>query len=242
MNPARRVLDDFEYYCKNQAVFNFRSEKDPSEIVLFDHDHQHKPLNTSESIDPAIPDASHNTHNDYEENEEHNEHRKRLDTGLSKAKQVVKSHRLEHTASKLCNRTLNAWGPSFVSYTEQKFCYMPTKTLYPFCDKEDKLPCWNDKINKVIVNGIVANSPILKRASANDSAGYDEIPDLSDIEEPIIWGRAETGFHPTFDVLISVFVPVGIVLAVLFYLLKSKRRSLKGDKGGEEGDEKDRLI
>lgn len=228
MNPPERALDDFGYYCKNQAVFNFRSEKKPHEIVLTDNAHPHKPLNTSMSVHPTISNFVNNTENG---------HHKRLEPEIPKVKHVVKSHRPEHTASKLCNRTLNAAGPSFVSYTEQQFCYMPTKTLYPFCGVDKKGICWDDKINRVVANGT-----IVKRTSANDSTGHGEIPDLSDIEGATIWGRAETEIHAPFNILISVFVAVAMVFVVLFYLVKSQRRGLKGESGDEVSAEKALLI
>lgn len=62
---------------------------------------------------------------------------------------LVKSFFTDHSASYLCEAPGSA-GPIFVSYPERHFCFMPTKTVYPFCDDVPLGLCWNDDLGLVI--------------------------------------------------------------------------------------------
>ncbi|TDZ38210.1 hypothetical protein C8035_v006802 [Colletotrichum spinosum] len=61
--------------------------------------------------------------------------------------------RAKHTASGLCGAGKSV-GPSFVSLEERMFCYMPAKTVYPFCeDVEEGGACWSEDDEKVVAKG-----------------------------------------------------------------------------------------
>ncbi|KAH9234831.1 hypothetical protein K456DRAFT_1724384 [Colletotrichum gloeosporioides 23] len=81
---------------------------------------------------------------------------------------VYKSHKPGHLASELCDRNAGAVGHSFVSYAEKMFCYMPTKTLYKFCEDIDEGACWSEDDNKVIVKASGAGMMTLSAADIPD--------------------------------------------------------------------------
>lgn len=87
---------------------------------------------------------------------------------------IVKSYFPKHAATELCDRSLKAAGQSFVSFAERKFCFMPTKTLYDFCEDVEEGACWDEK-----VNGVVAKNVDISRVV---------IPDLGHISKVVVWG------------------------------------------------------
>lgn len=91
---------------------------------------------------------------------------------------LIKSHFANHAATELCDHSLKAAGQSFVSYAEKKFCYMPTKTLYDFCEDVESGACWSDETNKVITKN--GGNDVLSNVLS--------VPDLSHINNVIEWG------------------------------------------------------
>ncbi|CZT23849.1 uncharacterized protein RCC_09564 [Ramularia collo-cygni] len=113
------------FYCANNFALRFRFDEDPSTVI--------RPARRS--LEPY-------------ENKQYTRLRKRFE----KDSRLVKSSVAQHSASELCNAPTSV-GPSFVSYAERAFCYMPTKTVYPFCEEDSAGACWSDDDDLVVVKG-----------------------------------------------------------------------------------------
>jgi hypothetical protein len=57
---------------------------------------------------------------------------------------------------------------------EEKFCHMPTKTVYDFCDAVETGPCWDEDDNKVVVKG-------------DGLRVGDDVPNLDHITKIVVW-------------------------------------------------------
>jgi hypothetical protein len=59
---------------------------------------------------------------------------------------LVSSHDAQHTGKELCKNP-TSFGPDFVSFSDNTFCDMETKTAWPLCDKDHLRGCfdWNTK-------------------------------------------------------------------------------------------------
>ncbi|TDZ19262.1 hypothetical protein Cob_v007554 [Colletotrichum orbiculare MAFF 240422] len=75
-------------------------------------------------------------------------------TSSARSQKRRASKRAKHTASGLCGAGKSV-GPSFVSLEERMFCYMPTKTVYPFCEDVEGGACWSADDEKVVAKGSV---------------------------------------------------------------------------------------
>jgi len=150
-------MKDIGYYCDNNPPVNFRTENDPSDIKYWTM--KRDLFSSSPSVgrsEGAAPKAN----------------KKRLSAVFENDPRVFKSHRAHHPASKLCDPNGGAAGQSFVSYAEKKFCHMPTKTLYGFCEDVDSGACWDDAANAVIAKG--------------DNLRI-QVPDMSHISKTVVW-------------------------------------------------------
>lgn len=123
-NPGR----DF---CNDHATLLFHTDHDPNKILL--HSTKRDEVSANAGLQ-ALPRAAATS----------------LKTGSSDqwAHKLVRSSLLDQTASYLCNAKGSA-GPSFVSYEERMFCYMPTKQLFPFCEDVKFGACWSHELNSV---------------------------------------------------------------------------------------------
>ncbi|KNG47607.1 hypothetical protein TW65_05646 [Stemphylium lycopersici] len=149
------IQQDRDYYCTSNVPVEYHTEPDPSMIL------------------PAgRRTRRHGSLNGRQENNS---------TRMEKFAQdprLIKSHFANHAATELCDHSLKAAGQSFVSYAEKKFCYMPTKTLYDFCEDVESGACWSDETNKVIT----------KNGGNNVLSNVLSVPDLSHINNVIEWG------------------------------------------------------
>lgn len=67
----------------------------------------------------------------------------------------------KHSAVELCNSE-SSWGPDEVSLTERMFCDMDTKTLYPLCDDQTGINCFDlDAETLVLPDGNVAQDDVV---------------------------------------------------------------------------------
>ncbi|KAF1837990.1 hypothetical protein BDW02DRAFT_576716 [Decorospora gaudefroyi] len=153
-NDQNAPQRDDAYYCGTEYGFRFYEENDPGFIVS-----QGRRRRRSTLAERKPNNAT-------------------LSQQFVSDTRLIKSHFPEHTASALCDRTRKAAGQSFVSYQEKKFCYMPTKTLYDFCDDIEDGACWDDEKNAVIAKSTGSSFV------ANDLS----VPDLTHIKKVIEWG------------------------------------------------------
>lgn len=161
---------DLDYYCNNDPPVYFHQDHDPSSIkywVLGRRDMFSR--SPSEGVSPVA------TIRDDRNVRSRADADKRAADKFRDDPRLIKSYYENHTASRLCDKSLKAAGQSFVSYTESKFCFMPTKTLYDFCENVEDGPCWDDAANNVTVKG-----------SAESRLS---LPDLSHITKTIVWGK-----------------------------------------------------
>ncbi|KAF1976069.1 hypothetical protein BU23DRAFT_456869, partial [Bimuria novae-zelandiae CBS 107.79] len=56
---------------------------------------------------------------------------------------LVKSHDIGQSARELCESE-NSVGPNFYSYHEKLFCDMENKKLYPLCEKDGDVGCFDE--------------------------------------------------------------------------------------------------
>jgi hypothetical protein len=155
-----------DYYCGNDPPLYFHTEYEPSYVHYWTQ--KRNMFSASQpSVDttPAVPTPK-----------DKKVAAKRKAASLNKRMQfdsrIIKSHFAKHLATELCDPEMHAAGQSFVSYEEEKFCFMPTKTLFDFCDNVHNGACWHDEGNKVVVKG---------------DAGRVSIPDLSHVNHIIVW-------------------------------------------------------
>lgn len=62
---------------------------------------------------------------------------------------IVASHQDHHKATELCESDRSR-GPSFISFSEQRFCDMESKIHYPFCGDGQDHECFDGKTLSVI--------------------------------------------------------------------------------------------
>lgn len=165
----RSDLKDLDYYCREDPPVFFHEDYDPSIIHYWTHAKRYSP-NPRAVKSPAV----FNTKNKRQSSAEKG---RRAANAFASDPRLIKSYYPNHKASELCDRSKKAAGQSFVSYAEEKFCYMPTKTLYSFCTNVDDGACWDDAENLVITKG----------AANAESKSY--VPDMSHIKETIVWGK-----------------------------------------------------
>lgn len=129
-----------DYYCNNDPVLRFTEDPDPSDVIFWtrkrDLFSQQPSTSSARSEERRAVDKQH----------------ARLARRFEKDTRLVKSKEAKHTASGLCGAGRSV-GPSFVSLEERKFCYMPTKTVYPFCEDVEGGACWSEEEDKVIAKG-----------------------------------------------------------------------------------------
>lgn len=132
------------YYCSNREAMNWRTEQDPNTVIYY---RRKRDLSASEQVSHTEPVES-----------PAQRRRDSLPTGSLTlgerfANTLVKSLSPDHQASELCAAKGSA-GPSAVSYDERRFCFMPTKSLYPFCEDVDAGLCWSDELEIVVAKGV----------------------------------------------------------------------------------------
>ncbi|KAM0330575.1 hypothetical protein ACHAQA_003523 [Verticillium albo-atrum] len=159
---------DLNYYCRERPPVEFRTENDPNDIWYWTQRRNAFSNDPSTATSPAGPSP------EEKKREATEKQGRRLAKRFEKDPRIVKSYSPKHKATELCDPSQHTAGQSFVSYVEEKFCYMPMKTVYPFCETSDQGPCWSDEQNEVVFQG--------------DDAGRVGLPDLSHITETIIWG------------------------------------------------------
>ncbi|KAL2062375.1 hypothetical protein VTL71DRAFT_6641 [Oculimacula yallundae] len=86
---------------------------------------------------------------------------------------LVVSNYEGHSARKLCEN-VNSMGPDFVSRTEQLFCDMCTRTVWPLCAKVASVNCFDMDKSKLRV------SQITRRSDGSTSVVVEEQKDYSD--------------------------------------------------------------
>ncbi|KAL4905012.1 hypothetical protein BDW74DRAFT_178577 [Aspergillus multicolor] len=144
-------MENLDYYCQEKPPVEYYDTEDPSTIWYW-------PQTAAFSDD--------------------NSSKRRLPKRFENDPRIIKSHFAKHMASELCDQAKSAAGQSFFSYEEKLFCYMPTKTLFPFCETVESGSCWSDEETKAVVKGPA------------DAAGIaSTVPDLSHITETIVWGQ-----------------------------------------------------
>ncbi|GKT49097.1 uncharacterized protein ColSpa_09278 [Colletotrichum spaethianum] len=158
--------NDLGYYCNNDPPLRFTTESDPSDVIFWT---RRRDLFSSE---PSVSAAAAPSPADKQRRVVDQQH-ERLAQRFSNDSRLVKSKLPAHTASGLCSGGKSV-GPSFVSYDERMFCYMPTKTVYPFCDDIDGGACWSEEENKVIDKG-------------NAGARIPEVPAM-EFNNVLLWG------------------------------------------------------
>ncbi|KAI9373763.1 hypothetical protein BJX61DRAFT_541431 [Aspergillus egyptiacus] len=165
-------IESLDYYCGERPPVEFYTSDDPNTIWRWTQSRRRdnsQLLDNSTAIEvPEAPERESKTH------PASARRKQRLGNRFENDPRVIKSHYPKHKATELCDPTKNAAGQSFVSYAEKKFCYMPSKTIYPFCETVEDGPCWSDEDNRVIVQG---NNKL-----------SEPVPDLSHISNPIVWG------------------------------------------------------
>lgn len=165
MDRDKSDMKDLNYYCREDPPMYFHEDYDPSDVYYWVRSFQS--ANPSSAKSPATMRPSNKRQSSAEKG-------RRAANAFANDTRLIKSYYAKHTASKLCDRSMNAAGQSFVSYAESKFCYMPTKTLYSFCSEVDTGACWDDENNKVVVKGAKFKT---------------SVPDMSHIKETIVWGK-----------------------------------------------------
>jgi hypothetical protein len=165
----RADMRDLNYYCREDPPVFFHESYEPSHVNYWQYAKRHSP-NPRDAKAPAIFNARSIQQSSAEKG-------RRAANAFANDPRIIKSYYPKHTASELCDRSKKAAGQSFVSYAEEKFCYMPTKTLYPFCTSIDDGACWDDAENIVITKGQV------------NAESRPFVPDLSHINETIVWGK-----------------------------------------------------
>ena len=99
------------------------------------------------------------------------------------AQSLVKSAHPGQTAKALCEAPTSA-GPSFASQDDRQFCYMVTKTLYPFCADVESGVCIDDKTDELRTlgggddNGAVVNLMAAETATEQPEP-LDSVPTLN---------------------------------------------------------------
>ncbi|WPH03146.1 Hypothetical protein R9X50_00602200 [Acrodontium crateriforme] len=126
------------YFCNSHPRLYFHTDHDPNSVSYFtkkryasgetDHHLASSPRDTSAALSTRTGSSEQFSH------------------------KLVKSSLPDQTASYICTAP-GAAGPSFVSYEERKFCHMPTKSIYPFCEDVKSTDCWEDATNQIVPRG-----------------------------------------------------------------------------------------
>lgn len=126
------------YYCNSRPTLHWYTEPDPTAVSFFTR---------KRDMFARAPSCSVSESPEKDQSGSAIAKRK---TGSSEqfGHQLVKSLLPGQTASELCDSRSSA-GPSFVSYEERSFCFMLTKTLFPFCEDVNFGLCWSDELNLV---------------------------------------------------------------------------------------------
>ncbi|KAH7368205.1 hypothetical protein B0T11DRAFT_326405 [Plectosphaerella cucumerina] len=159
---------DLNYYCGQNPPVYYHTETDPSTVHywvqrrnLFSQD-----ASTAVSSPADAPEKKRRA-----ATETQGAH---LVKRFEKDIRIIKSRFGKHTATQLCDPNAHSAGPSFVSYVEEKFCHMPTKTVYDFCGAVEDGACWDDDDNKVVVKG-------------DGLRVGDDVPNLDHITKIVVW-------------------------------------------------------
>ncbi|KAI4866153.1 hypothetical protein F4820DRAFT_417730 [Hypoxylon rubiginosum] len=129
-----------EYFCNNNAVLQFHTEKNPSGVNFWTR------KRNLFSRDPSVGYAT-TPADAMVQRQKANEAKARRTTSKH-ARSLVKSRSDDHSAKELCEAKTSA-GPSFVSFTDRQFCHMETKTLYPLCEDVETGACFDDETNTI---------------------------------------------------------------------------------------------
>lgn len=151
-----------DYYCRERPPVEFYTDSEHSSVWTWSQ------VRALQSENPAAVVSEGMSYS-----ERKRTGHERLSKRFEKDPRIIKSRSNKHQATELCNPELHAAGQSFVSYAEEKFCYMPTKTTYDFCANVEDGACWDDEENKVVVKG--------------NTNGRVAVPDLSHIDQIIEW-------------------------------------------------------
>lgn len=174
------TLEEISYYCDNKPPVCFRTDYDPSTVWYWTpegilSDPAASP-NATESPPAPVGDQGGTCHssNRGRHRGKHGagKRRRKLGEVFASDTRIIKSRRPKHSAAELCNPNRKAAGQNFVSYAEKQFCYMPTKTLFPFCELIEHGPCWDDRTNRIVAKGLATSQ---------------DVPSLSHINKTIIW-------------------------------------------------------
>ncbi|KAM0276580.1 hypothetical protein ACHAQH_006585 [Verticillium albo-atrum] len=158
---------DLDYYCGQNPPVYFHTERDPNTV------HYWVQRRNVFSEHPSVATSPASDAPERKRSEAMARQGERLAKRLEKDTRIIKSRMAKHKATVLCDPTQHSAGPSFVSYAEEKFCYMPTKSVFSFCAAVSSGACWSDDNNKVIFKGGEEHRL--------------EVPDLSHIEKVILW-------------------------------------------------------
>ncbi|KAF4840153.1 hypothetical protein CGCSCA4_v010632 [Colletotrichum siamense] len=170
-NSQQQNLD---YYCREQPPVWFHTESDPGSIFHWTQKRDLFARDPSIKMSPAANLRANGERNQQQREEAKRAQGEHLAKRFEKDPRIIKSHWAKHLATELCNPDGHAAGQSFVSYEEKKFCHMPTKTVYSFCETTDEGVCWSDADNKVVVR-----DPTTARLPA---------PDMGHVSKIIVWG------------------------------------------------------
>ena len=162
-------IKSLDYYCGNKPPLHFYTNFEPSSISIWRPARNIFFRDPSVAVSPAVPSPKEKGRRAANLEAQG----QRLAKRFEQDPRIIKSHFPDHRATELCDRAKHAAGQSFVSFAEQKFCYMPTKTVFSFCETVNEGACWSDADNKVISKG--------------NKVGVLAIPDLSHITETIVW-------------------------------------------------------
>ncbi|KAF6815474.1 hypothetical protein CPLU01_14123 [Colletotrichum plurivorum] len=165
-----------DYFCKNLPPVNFRTEEDPNRLQFWSKARYVFSSDPSVKTSTVPPSPA-------QKKRVANRRTQSLSKRMAQDTRIIKSHFQKHSAAQLCESPRSI-GQPFVSYSERKFCFMPTKTLYPFCEDVEGGACWSDEENKVIgKSGEDGDDGSIIHGNGED------IPDLGHITNTIIWGK-----------------------------------------------------
>lgn len=175
-------VEEISYYCDNRPPVAFRTDYDPSTVWYWTPEgilnSSVGAPNATESLPAPAEDQGDTTcprtrgRHRGKHGAGHGKRRRHLSEVFASDTRIIKSRRPKHSAAELCDPSRKAVGQNFVSYTEKQFCYMPTKTLFPFCELIEDGPCWDDGTNRIVAKGRVTSQ---------------DVPSLSHIDRTITW-------------------------------------------------------
>ncbi|KAH9895477.1 hypothetical protein F4778DRAFT_747010 [Xylariomycetidae sp. FL2044] len=127
---------DLDYFCKNDRVIKYHTEKKPNSAVF---------SRAERDMFSRDPDDEHTIA--AREQDKIEAHARRTTEKFSRS--LVKSRAAEHSAQQLCQSSTSA-GPDFGSEVEGMFCYMKTKTVYPYCTPGHTEACFDNQAHKLV--------------------------------------------------------------------------------------------